>query len=199
MELTSRHRGRLVLLSFVAVVATVSVTMALVSRSNDDANGRRAAIVPAPNPSPGDEVTVEQVEKMISDAGGPLLPREGEFSTASASRAWVDDFGAFGFQFPSGLIVIMQADTRTQTEAEQSIRGQIEADTAEFGASPFFADEIRDTIALAHEAGTDGPASLQWLEGTLWVEVIGYGGEDLDRVRDLVSSMRATAPSQSVA
>ena len=93
--------------------------------------------------------------------------------------------------YPSGLGVTYQRDSRSQPQYERAIQGQVDSDTEQLGSSQFFVVDLRDTIALAHEAAPDGPASLSWLEGKVLVQVIGFGGESLAEIEGLTESMQS--------
>jgi hypothetical protein len=59
--------------------------------------------VGVPNPTPGKEVPTDEKEALIQQHTGPMLPQTGDLTDGSVERAWVDDYGAFGLQFGSGL------------------------------------------------------------------------------------------------
>ena len=187
----SVKRRSTAVLALWGTLAAASLVVAVIAFADEDVVPRRS--VGVLNLTPGERAPIGQVETLIQRNGGPLLPRAGNYTTGSVERAWVDDYGAFGLQFRSGLWIIMQEDPRTREEAEAAIRGQIEADTETLGSSQFSVEEIRGTLALAHETGDDGPSSLSWLEGRLWIQVIGLGGESLSEVRELASALPASS------
>jgi len=196
MQLADQDKGRLLVLAAAALIAAASVTAYLASARDDVSDDFAARGVGAPNPEPGKEVPIEEVEELIRQNEGPLLPQQGKFPADSVSRAWVDDYGSFGFQFHSGLSVIFSLESRSHQEAQTAFREMVEADIADYGFSPFTVEGIRATVGLAHEAASDGPASLGWREGGLLIQIIGYGGESLSELRELASSMSATATTE---
>ena len=184
--------GRWKLLAVAAILAVTSVTLTLALREDDSSDApttRRQAI--EVDPTPGQTASTDQVNVLISKNAGPALPEDGPYAVKSVERAWTDGYGAFGVTYPSGLGITYQPDSRSQAEAEKAIKGQVDSDTEQFGSSQFFVVDLRDTVALAHEAAADGPASLSWLEGNVWVQVIGYGGESLADLDSLAKSMQS--------
>ena len=191
----ANYRGRLMFLAVAVGLAVLSLTASSMWRATDDARTAPVRRAVESNPGPGTKISLERVGELIESMSGPLLPEEGGFTADSSKRAWMDEFGAFGYKFPSGLILIYQQDGRTQEEAEEAITGQVDAD-AENGIFQFKTEELRDTVMLEHVASSEGPASLQWHEGKVWIEVIGDGGESLDKLRVLVLSMQKTTSSE---
>lgn len=194
MPLRTRDRAWMLIFGISAMAAIVSLAVSLDSGSVvDSRDGFNRRGVVEPNPSPGKEVGLEEVEQLTRQNSGPLLPEDGDFSARSVSRAWTDNYGSFGFQFPSGLMITFSVESRTEEEAEIAMKEMVEADIADFGSSAFSVEELRGTVALTHEAAEDGPASLSWREGDVLVQVIGYGGETLSQLRSLALSMTPTA------
>src|SRR5262245_24634573 len=147
MQEVAHLSGRFKLLAVAAVLAVASVTLTLALRggsetSDDSPNFRSALEV---DHTPGKAASNDQVNLLISNNAGPALPTAGPYAAASVERAWTDEYGAFGFTYPSSLGITYQPDPRTQAQAEKDVQTQIDTDNKQFGSSQFFALDVRDT------------------------------------------------------
>lgn len=178
-----------VLIALVAsVIATISVLLSL----REEPSVRTIRGVGAQDPTPGQEVPVSEVDPLGEAIGAPGLPSGGRYSASDVSRSWKDEYGAFGFQFTDGVMIVYQGDDRASGQAARDIKAMVASDLEAFGNTQFSTVDIRGIVALAHESGADGPASLQWLEGAAWVQIIG-ADPSLKELMALAASMAAPA------
>jgi hypothetical protein len=82
----------------------------------------------------GEEVSLEDVVQLLEQHAGPLLSHDGAFAASRVQRAWIVDYGAFGFQFASGLMITFALEDRSGEQAEAAVKGMVADDIAQFGS-----------------------------------------------------------------